>query len=510
MTFIKPFSKKRIDTLGQYALDGIDGGVFSDGRHRAARPMTKPGTTLDMRKRRLDTEREHDIRNIRLKPGPDEKSMHELLVFLFEELVSDNTTRLHTNDSVSLLLISKVARYREMWDMIKSYNGIFNKESSQKIIELVFSPFPKPSEQDLIIVRNDILEKEVIRKIVSDPMLVFPIDIRTKMGLVSIPKYQIRPVDGCNVLFVYGIRYVTGGINEYTKRDLDKDEFDGFVIANDDNLKMLLEGDYLVNTICTSIVTDMEDLFGVYDNYDYGSYDENISGWDVSNVTDMSGMFLNAKYFNQDIGGWDVSKVTDMSSMFHGATSFNQPIGGWDVSKVTSMKSMFNSAENFNQPIGGWDVSNVISMHSMFTYAVSFNRDIGRWDVSNVTNTSGMFNGATSFNQDIGEWDVSKITEMICMFCKAESFNQDIGGWNVSNVEQMKNMFMGATLFNRDIGRWNVSSVTSMWSMFQNATSFNQDIGEWNVSSVANMKSMFYGAESFNKDTSIWDVSKVK
>jgi surface protein len=41
--------------------------------------------------------------------------------------------------------------------------------------------------------------------------------------------------------------------------------------------------------------------------------------------------------FNQNIGGWDVSKVTDMSYMLSSASAFNQDIGNWDVSKVTTM-----------------------------------------------------------------------------------------------------------------------------------------------------------------------------
>ena len=56
--------------------------------------------------------------------------------------------------------------------------------------------------------------------------------------------------------------------------------------------------------------------------------------WDVSNVTDMYGMFAYSS-FNQNIGGWDVSNVTDMYGMFYDATSFNQDIGYWDVSNVT-------------------------------------------------------------------------------------------------------------------------------------------------------------------------------
>ena len=39
-------------------------------------------------------------------------------------------------------------------------------------------------------------------------------------------------------------------------------------------------------------------------------------------------------YFNQDISKWDVSKVTNMSGMFLRATRFNQDIGSWDVSQV--------------------------------------------------------------------------------------------------------------------------------------------------------------------------------
>ena len=48
-----------------------------------------------------------------------------------------------------------------------------------------------------------------------------------------------------------------------------------------------------------------------------------ISNWNVSNVTNMDGMFCNASSFNQPLNKWDVSKVADMNGMFASASSFN-------------------------------------------------------------------------------------------------------------------------------------------------------------------------------------------
>jgi surface protein len=38
-----------------------------------------------------------------------------------------------------------------------------------------------------------------------------------------------------------------------------------------------------------------------------------------------------------------------MRSMFEGATAFNQSLSGWNVSQVTNMRSMFEGATAFNQ-----------------------------------------------------------------------------------------------------------------------------------------------------------------
>jgi surface protein len=110
---------------------------------------------------------------------------------------------------------------------------------------------------------------------------------------------------------------------------------------------------------------------------------------DTSEITDMSSLFdesdLQDTAFNQDISSWNVSKVTNMDHMFFYTTAFNQDISSWDVSSVIDMSCMFFGAEAFNQDISTWVVSKVTNMEGMFFYAEAFNQDISEWDVSNVT-----------------------------------------------------------------------------------------------------------------------------
>lgn len=153
-------------------------------------------------------------------------------------------------------------------------------------------------------------------------------------------------------------------------------------------------------------------------------YTEDVSAWDVSNVTDMQDMFAYSD-FNQDLSNWDVSSVTNMSGMFNGCTKFNQDINNWDVSSVTDMSNMFFHNKAFNQPIDMWDVSNVTDMHSMFAGSSVFNDNISVWNTSNVTNMNNMFEAVMKFNQDLSQWCVPKIPT------KPVSFDAFVPTWTL-------------------------------------------------------------------------------
>ena len=138
---------------------------------------------------------------------------------------------------------------------------------------------------------------------------------------------------------------------------------------------------------------------GIFDNTFFKYID--ISKWDVSNVTNMSCMFLGCEGLKSvgDISGWDVSKVTNMCSMFCDCYSLNQDLSDWDVSSVTNMARMFFDCESFNQNISNWNVSSVHDMTGMFWGCKAFNQDLSNWNVSNVTDASNIFDDCPIKNE---------------------------------------------------------------------------------------------------------------
>jgi surface protein len=133
----------------------------------------------------------------------------------------------------------------------------------------------------------------------------------------------------------------------------------------------------------TSKVTTMYEMFRSID-----VFNQDISTWDTGEVTTMYEMFYSADAFNN--GGvaldWsDTSKVTTMRGMFFDADAFNQDISAWNVSNVTNMDLMLwgptLSTANYDALLIAWDALELQDN-------VSFDVPSSKYTASSVASTA--------------------------------------------------------------------------------------------------------------------------
>ena len=114
----------------------------------------------------------------------------------------------------------------------------------------------------------------------------------------------------------------------------------------------------IVGSLSTSGVTDMSNMFGMFDGYSGPTY-LYLSGLDTSSVRDMRNMFRGCSGLTSlDLSDLDTSSVTDMRYMFEdcsGLTSLD--LSGWNTSKVSSEVNsalgMFSSCKTLNEVVVG-------------------------------------------------------------------------------------------------------------------------------------------------------------
>lgn len=136
------------------------------------------------------------------------------------------------------------------------------------------------------------------------------------------------------------------------------------------------------------------------------------TAWDLGNnpnITSLKSMFLQTNAggdFNQDITNWDTSNITNMVQTFNNANSFNQNIGLWDVSSVTDMYFIVTGS-SFNHNCSNWNLNtgltrldrfgfgNLLSddnwTDSLVGWAVTTYKNSGPYNVSSTTNNTVNF-----------------------------------------------------------------------------------------------------------------------
>ena len=200
-----------------------------------------------------------------------------------------------------------------------------------------------------------------------------------------------------------------------------------------------------------------------------------LSSWNTSKVTDMSGMFLQGLGSGDtgilkdlDISSFDTSKVTDMNGMFCYCRNLeNLDVSHFNTSKVTNMYSMFNGCEKLTSlDVSNFDTSQVTNMWCTFQNLKNLlNLDVSRFDTSKVTNMRGMFNGCEKLTSlDLTHFDTSNVDDMSYMLRNELAMKtMDLSSFNTSNVTNMSYMFEDdenlETIYVSN--QWNTSNITS-------------------------------------------------
>ena len=124
----------------------------------------------------------------------------------------------------------------------------------------------------------------------------------------------------------------------------------------------------------------------------------NVNLWDTSGITNFFGMFQDCDNFDEDVSGFDMTNAQSCWVMFLACTSFNNGgspnINDWNItSSCTNLRTMFANCAVFNQPIGGWDVSGVTTFRTMLLQCPAFDQSLADWNITSATDMISFLQG---------------------------------------------------------------------------------------------------------------------
>ena len=227
-----------------------------------------------------------------------------------------------------------------------------------------------------------------------------------------------------------------------------------------------------------------------------------LSNFDTSKVTDMSGMFVFMNLTTLNLSSFNTANVTDMSAMFAGMSSLTTlNLFNFDTSKVTNMSSMFGGMSSLTTlDLSNFDTSKVTDMSTMFRYMYNLTTlNLSSFNTSQVTDMGEMFRYMSNLTSlDLSNFDTSKVTDMQGMFGDMRSLTTlNLTNFDTSNVKNMNQMFYLGFL---DISKDKLETI------YVN-NDFNTSKLEYSFSMFENRKKLRGGAGSFLSDPSTADKS---
>ena len=251
------------------------------------------------------------------------------------------------------------------------------------------------------------------------------------------------------------------------------------------------------------------------------------NNYDTSNATNMAWMFrccTNLKSI--DLSSLDTSNVTDMSDLFSMWDSIQDNFAenklehikfgnNFITDNVQNMRSMFAGLSELKElDVSDFNTSNVTTMYHMFTGCKGLETlDVSNFNTSKVTDMEQMFDCCTSLTElDLSNFDTSNVTNMAAMFsmwygnengeCLISNLKElDVSNFNTSKVTDMNNMFSCSNVPEiKGLENFDTNNVTTMYHMFaysKNLTELN--LCSFNTRKVTSMNWMFGASPKLQK-----------
>ncbi|MGN8225642.1 BspA family leucine-rich repeat surface protein [Gracilimonas sp. BCB1] len=297
-----------------------------------------------------------------------------------------------------------------------------------------------------------------------------------------------------------------------------------------------------------SSVNSMQRMFA--SNNSESSFNSDISGWNVSAVTNMHGMFLGAKTFNQDISGWDVSSVTNMEGMFALAHAFDQSLGDWDIRNVETfdVSNIFGfmsetnlSTENYDSTLVGWAEKVNSNAERTVSFGNATRSIISTSSYNDLTELGWTINDGGTATEFTTRWQTTSANETVTIPTRGGTEITDFDftiDWGDGTLETYtgddpdpSHTYADAGTYTVMIGgvfphmyvtnegeldqlvsleSWGSLKWESMERMFAWARNMEYNATDApDLSNVTSTAAMFFAAEKVNADLNEWDVSNV-
>ena len=243
-----------------------------------------------------------------------------------------------------------------------------------------------------------------------------------------------------------------------------------------------------------------------------------------------SGAFQGGKLENIDLTGLNISGVTDVSSMFANNEQLKEITGlqTWDTSNVRNFNNLFNGDRSLTGTvdISNWNLASLDAVGEQENRADTHVHGAGM---------DGMFQGTQVTAIKAANWDFTANQLVVDRFPDDYSVafglrvapftglahlqTLDISGWKLPTVTDPKNASLSLTylamncpeLTTVDLSGWQGNSLGRMTAAFENDSNLAtiNGIEDFNASNVWDLSDAFQGTGLTNVDLHKWDVRNV-